>query len=100
MKRILFGFKCPRSVEGSADTKSHNVLLSLVLCALALMTSPAMHGQAAGSFSGTVLDKSGSAVVGATVTVTAEATGLTREGKTDNTGPYLIPLLPAATFKL
>ncbi|HEY1743875.1 MAG TPA: carboxypeptidase-like regulatory domain-containing protein, partial [Granulicella sp.] len=96
----MFNFKCRRSAERSADTKSHKVLLSLVLCVLALMTSSAMYGQAAGSFSGNVLDKSGSAVVGATVTVTSEATGLTRESKTDTSGHYLIPLLPAATFKL
>jgi len=98
MKRIMFVSKCPRSVECSADTKSHKVLLYLVLCVLALMTSSAMYGQAAGSFSGNVLDKSGSAVVGATVTVTADATGLTREGKTDNTGHYLVPLLPVGNF--
>ncbi len=98
MKRIIFAFKCRRSVERSADTKSHKALRFLVLCVLALMTSSAMYGQASGSFSGNVLDKSGSAVVGATVTVTAEATGLTREVKTDNTGHYLVPLLPATNF--
>jgi hypothetical protein len=98
MKRIMFDFKCPGSMEHSAGTKSHKVLLSLILCVLALMTSAAMHGQAAGSFSGNVLDKSGSSIPGATVTVVAQATGLTRDSKTDSVGHYLIPLLSAGTY--
>src|SRR5580698_10574726 len=56
------------------------------------------HGQAAGSFSGNVLDKSGSGIVGATVTATTQETGQTRTAKTDNAGHYLIPLLPVATY--
>jgi hypothetical protein len=59
-----------------------------------------MHGQATGSFSGNVLDKSGSGVPGATVTVTSQETGLTRDGKTDTAGHYLIPLLPVGAYTL
>ena len=62
------------------------------------MISPAMYGQATGNFSGTILDKSGSGVIGATVTATSPATGLARDGKTDNAGHYLIPLLPVGTY--
>jgi hypothetical protein len=63
------------------------------------MISPAVvHGQAAGSFSGNVLDKSGSVVPGADVTVVSQATGLTRASKTDSAGHYLIPLLPVGTY--
>jgi hypothetical protein len=62
------------------------------------MISPAMHGQATGSFSGNVVDKSGSGVPGATVTATSQGTGLARDGKTDNTGHYLIPLLPVGAY--
>ena len=57
-----------------------------------------MIGQAAGSFSGNVLDKSGSSVPGADVTVVSQATGLTRASKTDSAGHYLIPLLPVGTY--
>lgn len=57
-----------------------------------------MYGQAIGSFSGTVTDKSGSTIAGATVRATSDATGLFREVKTDETGHYLIPLLPAANY--
>ncbi|WP_433983592.1 carboxypeptidase-like regulatory domain-containing protein [Tunturiibacter empetritectus] len=62
------------------------------------MIPPALHGQAIGSFSGNVLDKSGSAVPGATVKATSQATGLVRDGKTDSAGHYLIPLLPVGTY--
>jgi len=62
------------------------------------MISPAIYGQATGSFSGNVLDKSGSVVPGATVIVTSQGTGLARDGKTDPSGHYLIPLLPFGTY--
>src|SRR3984957_2515856 len=97
MKRTMVGTTCPRSV-GSADTKSKKILVLVVVCVLALMICPAMQGQAAGSFSGNVLDKSGSVVAGATVKVVSQGTGLTRDVKTDSAGHYLIPLLPVGTY--
>jgi hypothetical protein len=74
------------------------LLLVIVLCVLALIGSRPLHGQATGSFSGTVLDKSGSAVPGATVTATSQGTGLARDVKTDTAGRYLIPLLPVGNY--
>jgi Carboxypeptidase regulatory-like domain len=59
-----------------------------------------MYGQATGSFSGTVTDKSGSVIVGAAVKAISEATGQSREAKTDDAGHYLIPLLPPANYTL
>lgn len=59
-----------------------------------------LFGQATGSFAGTVSDKAGAVVAGATVRITSEATGLTREAKTDTSGHYLIPLLPVAFFTI
>jgi len=59
-----------------------------------------MQGQATGSFSGNVLDKSGSGLPGATVIATSQATGLARNVKSDNAGHYLIPLLPVATYTI
>ncbi|MGA2672781.1 MAG: carboxypeptidase-like regulatory domain-containing protein [Terracidiphilus sp.] len=70
----------------------------MVVCVLAFMIPAAMHGQAIGSFSGNVLDKSGSAIPGAAITATSQGTGQTREGKTDNVGHYLIPLLPVGVY--
>ena len=85
-------------MAGPADKKSHKTLLLLVLSVLALMIPPALHGQAVGSFSGNVVDKSGSAIPGATVKVTSQATSLSRDTKTDSAGHYLIPLLPVDTY--
>jgi Carboxypeptidase regulatory-like domain len=62
------------------------------------MLCPAVHGQATGSFSGNVLDKSGAAIPGAAVAATSQGTGLVRGGKTDNSGHFLIPLLPVGTY--
>jgi hypothetical protein len=98
MKRTMVGTTCPRSVEDSAGAKSHKILLLVVVDVLALMICPAMHGQATGSLSGSVLDKSGSGVPGATVMATSQGTGLARDVKTDSAGHYLIPLLPVGTY--
>jgi Carboxypeptidase regulatory-like domain len=62
--------------------------------------SPLLYGQASGSFSGTVTDKTGSVISGATVRATSQSTALIREAKTDDSGHYLIPLLPVADFTL
>ncbi|WP_353068454.1 carboxypeptidase-like regulatory domain-containing protein [Tunturibacter empetritectus] len=97
MKLTMVGATCPKSVAGPADTKSHK-LLFLVICVLALAIPPALHAQAVGSFSGNVLDKSGSSISGATVKATSQATGLSRDTKTDSAGHYLIPLLPVDTY--
>jgi hypothetical protein len=62
--------------------------------------SPVLYGQATGSFSGTVTDKSGSVISGATVTATSQGTGLSRASKTEDAGHYLIPLLPIGIYTL
>jgi len=100
MRRTMFAAMCPKSVERPADTKFHKLLVLAVACVFALAIPLAIHGQAVGSFSGNVLDKSGSAISGATVLVTSQGTGLTRDTKTDNAGHYLIPLLPVGTYSV
>jgi hypothetical protein len=65
-----------------------------------LLFSCLLYGQANGSLSGTVSDKAGAVVSGATVRATAQETGLSRETKTDDSGHYLIPLLPVANYNL
>src|SRR5712671_465433 len=62
--------------------------------------SPLVYGQATGSFSGTVSDKAGAVVSGATVKATSQGTGITREAKTDDSGHYVIPLLPVAVYTI
>jgi hypothetical protein len=76
------------------------ILFLLLICPLAFSVSPALYGQATGSFSGNVIDKSGSAILGATVTATSQGTGVSRQAKTDDAGHYLIPLLPATIYTL
>ena len=71
----------------------------VVFCSL-VSICPLLYGQATGSFSGTVSDKTGSVVSGATVRATSQSTGLAREAKTDESGRYLIPLLPVANFAI
>jgi hypothetical protein len=74
--------------------------LLVVFCSLVFPICPLLYGQATGSFSGTVTDKTGSVISGATVRATSQSTGLARESKTDDSGHYLIPLLPVANFTI
>jgi len=76
------------------------MLLRVLFCAFAFSLCPLLYGQANGSFSGTVSDKTGSVIPGATVTITSEGTGVARESKTDTSGYYVIPLLPVAQYTL
>ena len=72
--------------------------LLVVFCSLVFPICPLLYGQATSSFSGTVTDKSGSVVAGASVKATAQATGISREARTDDTGHYLIPLLSVGNY--
>src|SRR5579863_7259207 len=75
-------------------------LLVGIFCSLAFSVSPLLYGQATGSLSGTVSDKAGAVVSGASVKATSQGTGLSREAKTDDSGHYLIPLLPVAIYTI
>jgi hypothetical protein len=74
--------------------------LLLVLCSLPFSICPLLYGQASGSFFGTITDKTGSVVTGASVKASAVATGLARESKTDDTGHYLMSLLPIGDYTI
>src|SRR5580692_2801650 len=76
------------------------ILFLLLVCTMALCVSPVLYGQGTGSFSGTVADKSGSPISGATVTANSQGTGVSRQAKTDEAGHYVIPLLPVSTYTL
>jgi hypothetical protein len=91
--------RCMREVfEG--DFMLTKKTLLVVICSLVFPACPLLHGQATGSFFGTVSDKTGSVITGAAVRATAEGTGLTRESKTDPTGHYIIPLLPISDYTI
>src|SRR5207249_2489840 len=65
---------------------------------LGCLFTPLVQGQATGSFSGTVTDNSGAVVTGAKVTVTAQATNISRDAVTDDTGHFLVPLLGVSIY--
>jgi hypothetical protein len=100
MKRTMMSAECPKCTEGMANKILRRAYFLVVAFVLALTICPALYGQATGSFSGNVLDKSGSSVPGANVTVTAQGTGLTRAVKTDSAGHYLVPLLPVGNYNV
>jgi Carboxypeptidase regulatory-like domain len=72
--------------------------VALGVCSVALFLMPCAFGQANGSIAGAITDASGAAVAGAKVTVTAQATNVSRTATTDEAGHYLVPLLPATDF--
>ena len=98
MKRTSISAKCLRSMERLVEARSYKTPLLMVVWILAIMIAPAMYGQATGSFTGNVVDKSGSAIPAATVVVTSPGNGFNRDVKTDNAGHYLIPLIPVGTY--
>src|ERR1700688_4668129 len=79
---------------------SKRILFVLIACMTALCFSPLAFGQAIGSFSGTVTDKSGSSIAGAAVTVTSQGTGATRDAKTDDTGHYIVTNLSVGMYTI
>jgi hypothetical protein len=79
---------------------SQKARLAVYLGSLLCLCSAFLHGQATGSFSGTVSDKAGAVIAGANLRITSQGTGLTREAKTDDSGHYLIPLLPVGFYTL
>jgi Carboxypeptidase regulatory-like domain len=79
---------------------SKKALVAGFFCSLVFSICPLMYGQATGSFSGTVTDKAGAVVSGASVKATSQGTAAVREGKTDDSGHYVIPLLPVAYFTI
>ena len=76
---------------------TRKALLVSVLCSVVFLC-PLAYSQANGSLSGTVADKTGSVITGATVKITSPETGLSREARTDDSGHYLVPVLPVATY--
>ena len=74
--------------------------LGATLCVL-LLSSVWLFGQAeTGTISGTITDKSGAVVPGATVTVTSSNTGFTRSTTTGGSGDYAIPSLKPDTYSI
>ena len=74
--------------------RAANFMLVFFLCTVPLWS------QTSGSFTGTVVDESGAAVVGAQVSVGNSATGLRRKAKSNSDGNYLFAGLSAGTYDI
>ncbi len=72
----------------------------LAIAVLSLVAATRTSAQDTGSISGTVTDKSGAAIAGAEVTITASAGSLTRNTTTNADGAYVAAGLPGATYNL
>lgn len=60
----------------------------------------AVWGQATARLTGTIKDSSGATIAEASVTLTNEGTGISRETKTDGEGNYLFSLVDVGTYRL
>src|SRR5260370_23187512 len=73
-------------------------LQAAVIFSLVFFLRPVLYGQATGSISGTVSDATGAPAPGAKVTVSAGATGVSRDAMSDEGGRYVIPLLGVGNY--
>jgi hypothetical protein len=77
------------------------VALALAICLLALSSAPALaQSQTTGRIAGTVKDQSGAVIAGAQVTVVGRETGDERKAVTDDSGSYVVPLLPPGVYQV
>jgi len=85
-------------LKGFTKMSRKQLLSGVLFCLVVCLCSSLSFAQATGSFSGTVTDNSGAVVAGAKVTVTNTLTNISREGATDDTGHYLVPLLGVGVY--
>jgi hypothetical protein len=69
------------------------------MTALLLASLPAV-AQNFGELAGTVADPSGAVIAGASITITNEASGITRTAETNEAGSYSVPFLNPGTYTL
>jgi Carboxypeptidase regulatory-like domain len=81
-----------RRLEGTAFV--------LLLAGLLLVPRPAASQTPSGEITGVVLDPSGSAVPGVTITLTNIGTNAVREVQTNSAGLYSLPALPPGIYRL
>jgi hypothetical protein len=80
-----------------------NIRLSRLLSAALLMSACAigLFGQATdGNLTGTITDGSGAAIVGASVTITSQATNIQTSAKSNSSGDYRFNNIPVGTYNL
>jgi hypothetical protein len=74
--------------------------VAILLLSIVFFTLPTYAQQTQGTITGTVVDPSGAAVPDATVKAVNLATNLEVATRTKSNGSYLVPELPAGTYKL
>jgi len=72
----------------------------LSLLVAILVVSCAVQAEVTGRITGVIADQSGSVVMGATVVVTNEATGIKQTIKTDQNGVFTFPVLPVGQYRI
>jgi hypothetical protein len=75
-------------------------LLAVVVCSLVLSICPLVYSQANGNLAGTVSDKSGGVITGATVKITSQQTAAERDVQTDASGYYTAPFMPVSVYTI
>src|SRR5947207_10690918 len=73
--------------------------INSLLCSCVLIGTAAM-AQTTATIVGTVTDSSGAIVPKAKVTAVHNATGLTREAEANQSGNYVLPLLPVGEYNI
>ena len=83
------------------SARSRTVAVVVLACAFALPWDAGAQARLTGAdLSGTIVDQSGGAMPGVTVTVTNVATNLTRTTASDDRGRYTVAALPPGTYRL
>ena len=82
--------------------RSRTSLFALVVAGIAciLVSSVAIAQTSAGSLTGRVVDVSGAALPGVTITATNASTGFSRSVTTGSDGRYIFPSLPVGTYEV
>ena len=76
------------------------VALSAALMLLFFAPSSGVAQTSFGTITGIIRDSSGAVLPDATITVTNEQTGLSRQATTDANGAYTVPSLPPAIYNV
>jgi hypothetical protein len=87
--------------EGANDAQSHDSAFFLLFSICSILFAPRLFAQTGTtSLRGTILDKSGASVAGATVTLTDNSVGLQRNVVSSSTGAYEFVSLAPGTYSL
>ena len=77
------------------------IFAALTICCLILTPlSVLAQSQTTGRIAGEVRDQSGAVIAGATISIVNKSTGEERKSTTDDTGNYIVPLLPPGEYRV